>query len=648
MSFDCKSHFEEDFNKIRPATFPPPGMAEETKPVMRNKNAFDEASVSEIEGTEDTLRRAMTLELDIHSEPEKSEHRYVITAMRKLVTQHRDRLAMVVLKNGWYRRQLTSLHHDHHKVKQRLRQDDPGVESKTAEGDSSNNVRTISFGPCIERTDEESWSITDELLWREEEEDKNVGTDSTMDPPYCSQRYLGPSSNSFNGMIAFEIQKQANETEVMMVTHQLETAKIELDRAVHQLQSSNIEVKRLKEEIKAGNERYAMMELERDLTEADLESMKEELNQYRRAYTPTGSESEACKVLLRNANTSKDMDTKEPPEELELDEVSSILSPRLCEAHEEETFCSLLADTSTMDDGNEEDPHHEATLSLLRPSQISKSDRRQDKGKLRIQAPKLFCPYTGRRKVTHDEKNTPGDEDHQFTLENLQNVAGETTSRPLRSAEKYGETTSPLSSLSSSSSSSISEKANVDGFGKVSFDEERTQLLKEGIEAGLRNNSIQEDGVTPSRKRDEKNAALLQIEVRKLRTKLNTSNASVESLQSSLGSLKLYYDGVITSLQNVLVEITDEKRKMEVDIINSLTTLENEKHIEVEDLESQLDSKSKQIAELRAQISQPRKEGRHIIKVGMIEDGSSSFDSDSHSSFSVDQPLSYIGETNTE
>jgi peptidoglycan hydrolase CwlO-like protein len=619
----------------------------------------------------------MALEyLDIHSEPEKSEHRYVITSMRQLVTQHRDRLAMVVLKNGWYRRKLTSLHLAHHKLKQRLREDGPGIESTTSEGDSSNNVRTISFGPCIGQTDEESWSITDELLWREEEEDNNVGTDSIMDQPCCSQRYLGSSSNSFNEMIAYEIQKQANETELMMVTHQLETVKIELDRAVRQVQSSDNEIKSLKEEIKAGNEKYATMELERELTEADLESTREELKQYRRTHKPTGSGSKACEVLLRNTNVSKDIDAKEPQEAFELHEVTSILSPRLCETPEEETFCTLLSHNSIMNDGNEDDPHHEATLSLLRPSQISKSNHREERGKLRIQAPKLFCPYTGRRKVTHDEKNTPGEEDHEYTLENLQNVAGETTSRPLRkSAENDGETTSPLSSLSSSSSS-ISEKGNVDGtgeshrkglaifktktrlpfsrksqlwrnvsgFGKVYFDEERTQLLKEGIEAGLRNDSI---GETLSKNLDEKNAALMQTEVRKLRAKLKTSNASVESLQSGLGSLKLYYDGVITSLQNVLVEVTDEKRKMEGDIINSLTKLEYENHVVVEDLESQLDSKSKQIAELRAQLSQ-RKEGRHIIKVGMIEDGSSSFDSDSHSSFSVDQPLSYIGETNTE
>jgi hypothetical protein len=78
---------------------------------------------------------------------------------------------------------------------------------------------------------------------------------------------------------------------------------------------------------------------------------------------------------------------------------------------------------------------------------------------------------------------------------------------------------------------------------------------------------------------------------------------SLKQLREQTGAMKKNYDGIVTSLQQDFVSATDEKARIESELLSQLSFLELDGKVAVEALENQLVQKDARVRRLEKRLS---------------------------------------------
>ena len=87
-----------------------------------------------------------------------------------------------------------------------------------------------------------------------------------------------------------------------------------------------------------------------------------------------------------------------------------------------------------------------------------------------------------------------------------------------------------------------------------------------------------------------------------LQSQLYQAMNSLKQLREQTGAMKKNYDGIVTSLQRDFVSATDEKARIESELLSQLSFLEQDAKIEVKALETQLVQKDARVKRLEKRL----------------------------------------------
>jgi uncharacterized coiled-coil DUF342 family protein len=88
-----------------------------------------------------------------------------------------------------------------------------------------------------------------------------------------------------------------------------------------------------------------------------------------------------------------------------------------------------------------------------------------------------------------------------------------------------------------------------------------------------------------------------------LHAMMKTSLSTSEKLRKRLAMISRYYEGIIQKLQEQAAEVKAGKKRMELDLVNKISTIDHEKRVTVIQLESKLRQRDEEVARLRREIN---------------------------------------------
>jgi len=80
---------------------------------------------------------------------------------------------------------------------------------------------------------------------------------------------------------------------------------------------------------------------------------------------------------------------------------------------------------------------------------------------------------------------------------------------------------------------------------------------------------------------------------------MKTSLSTSEKLRKRLAMISRYYEGIIRKLQEQVVETKKERKSIEVQLANQISTIDHEKRVSIMQLEVKLRRKDEEITRLR-------------------------------------------------
>lgn len=83
---------------------------------------------------------------------------------------------------------------------------------------------------------------------------------------------------------------------------------------------------------------------------------------------------------------------------------------------------------------------------------------------------------------------------------------------------------------------------------------------------------------------------------------MKSSLSTSEKLRKRLAMISRYYEGIIRKFQEQVAEMKVDKRKMEVDLVNRISTIDNKKGFIIIQLESKLRKREEEVARLKRKI----------------------------------------------
>jgi hypothetical protein len=92
---------------------------------------------------------------------------------------------------------------------------------------------------------------------------------------------------------------------------------------------------------------------------------------------------------------------------------------------------------------------------------------------------------------------------------------------------------------------------------------------------------------------------IMRQQIGQLHTMMKTSLSTSEKLRKRLAMISRYYEGIIRKLQEQVVETKKERKSVEVQLANQISTIDHEKRVSMMQLEVKLRRKDEEISRLR-------------------------------------------------
>jgi hypothetical protein len=368
-----------------------------------------------------------------------------------------------------------------------------------------------------------------------------------------------------------EIRKEASQMDAIMALDQLKTIQSELEVATKTLQERSTEAEDLRIQVEEMEERVACLELERDLFKADAAKLKEDLK--------------TCVERMFD--------------------ISCVVGDSNMSDFDRDEIKSQLRDPPMMSSTSEKSKQAEIFFKppniMIEHAHPSIPSSKPDSA-----APTLFfAPKDSREVIRRTPTTSDPSPARRVLLESSRRPQsrGSISQRDsiFRRADSFRHP-GPVSAQSSGSSiDSTRVESQPPKRRHRSFSVERSRQTvnetegKENRMCGIfrRRNSRRLSSFKAN------DIEIMRQQIGQLHTMMKTSLSTSEKLRKRLAMISRYYEGIIRKLQEQVVETKTERKRMEVQLANQISTIDHEKRVTMMQLEMKLRRKDEEIARLR-------------------------------------------------
>jgi len=381
-----------------------------------------------------------------------------------------------------------------------------------------------------------------------------------------------------------EIRREADQMDTIMILDQLKTLQSEFvavtkKSSVRFLENENLQIK-----LQESEDRVAHLELERDLHEADVTKLRDDLKtvvskMFDISLYESMNENDVIEKN-RNKNEKKvNHPIKASTDKMYSTEVLGSKTP----LNVSRTTSGKIQIEGLADQPPE--PRLRPRPRVRRPPLLS------DPGLISMQSRNRLSEYSDGSCLLPTRQNQPLRNQNVFRTH-----SGHTTHRPrtksLRDQHCCGAVISPKN---------FNGKSNKCRHRSLSVDAQTsTRLISKMKQENVGNNKI--CGMFRRRTKQSfsrDNESVMKYQITKLHEMMKTSLAASEKLRKRIATVSKYYESVISKLQSQIVDIKTEKSRTTVDLTNKLSEADLKTRMIVSKLEFELRRKDEEISRLK-------------------------------------------------